>query len=201
MYHTVTRLFFYVLAIIFGFIAILLVVLPLAANRPSGERYIKNLIQSQAEKYLDCRVRIGSLKTNILTRIQLNDIALYREGQGKIIPFLEIGRAEARYSLLELLHKRLTVNSLAIDRMTAHIVRDSSGVIDTPHLKKTGAPSKKDKPGSILFSLNRISLLNSYASYQDRKIHLDAELWKAGSVISRKRPNVYSLEFNADSLL
>ncbi|MDP2983621.1 MAG: translocation/assembly module TamB domain-containing protein [Candidatus Latescibacter sp.] len=194
------RWFFLILVLLTGLVVILSSLLQLAATRPSGERLIKNLIESQAEKSLNRKVRIGSLHTNIFTSINLKNVTIYQENNGEVIPFLDIERAEARYYLYELFRRRFTVHSLIIDGMTVNVARDSSGITNIPFLKPAGSPSQKGRPGLILFSFSHISLNNSSARYQDRKISLDADIWNAGARISVRNAGGYSLDFDADSL-
>jgi autotransporter translocation and assembly factor TamB len=199
MYRKLARLFLFIVIFFLSIIAIISLILLLAVSTPQGEQSIRNLVQSQVEKQLNASVRIGSVKTNIFTGIRLGDVAINQNAKGKIIPFLTVGTIEARYNLFELLRKKIAVKTLAIDRMTVNVMRDSSGILNIPHFKSTGSPSKKSASG-FQFSLDRIVLSKSYAFYQDRKILLEADILGATSVISQKGREEYLFDFKADSL-
>ena len=131
----VKRAIFFVLAIT-GLVLFLAVFLTVFVSVPYGQRYLKGIIQDQASRALEQDVRIGSIKIDILSRIQVRDVSISRVLAKETIPFLTIGRASVRFNIFPLLHRKILISSITIRDMQVNVVTDSTGKTNIPLLGK-----------------------------------------------------------------
>jgi autotransporter translocation and assembly factor TamB len=120
--------------------AVLVLLLFLLTLSP-GEKIIKGIAESKLRDLLEQEVQIGKLETNLLSRLQMQDLEIFRVHAGDTVSFLSLPYARARYSLMDLLFRGLSIDSLNLDGLILSLKKDSSGSYNLPLLdsaEKTG---------------------------------------------------------------
>ena len=110
----------------------------LMLSLPPGEKFIKGIAEGKLSDLLGQEVRIGSLETNLFSRLQLHDLRIYRVQSTDTIPLLSLGGARIKYRLVDLLRRPLSIGSASLDDLFLSVSRDSSGAYNIPLLASDG---------------------------------------------------------------
>ncbi|MHB9030498.1 MAG: translocation/assembly module TamB domain-containing protein, partial [Candidatus Latescibacterota bacterium] len=187
---------------IFGLLGLVLILAFLAAlliSLPPGERYVKNILQTRLENLFDQQVRIGALETNILSRVRIENLRIFRETPDRgIIPLLNVKSATLNFTIWELLERKFTLRSIRASELFVNIETDAEGNTNFPDFgPKDKAPAE---PGPLEFSLRNITVENSVFHYGDMTIPLDTVLRGIEGTLTNRGKEGYRFEVTADSL-
>ncbi len=182
-------------AIIFAFLSLLLLLLGL----PPGEKLIKGMVEGKLRDLLGQEVRIGSLKTNLFSRLRLQDLRVYRVQDGDTLTLLKLGQAGIQYRLIDLLGRPLSIRSVSLDDLFLSVSKDSSGAYNIPLLDSNGKKESASSPAPLQVQLNRAVLRNSSIRYLDNSIPMEASLHNVNVAIEHVRDQTYQYHVQVDS--
>ncbi len=179
-------------------IVLLLFVLTLSP----GEKIIKGIAESKLRDLLGQEVQIGKLETNLLSRLQIQDVEIFRVHAGDTVSFLSLPYARARYSLMDLLFRGLSADSLNIDGLILSLKKDSSGSYNLPLLdsaEKTGSTTD-----SVLIPLplpfRELKLGNGRIKYVDESTpQMSVSISGLTLVVEAKAQESYHYRVSVDS--
>ncbi|MBL4633794.1 MAG: AsmA family protein, partial [Kofleriaceae bacterium] len=143
--------------------------------------YGRNLVRERLEKELSAvfvgEVRVGGVHGSLLSEFSLSDISI-EDAQGEVA--ITIGLVTVDYSISQLVHKTIMIDSLLLDEVYVNGVRDSDGTINLAQLIQQ---SDDDSPLPWRVSVPKIAVRNSSASFRDglrnsgiQEFSLDASL-------------------------
>ncbi|KPL03073.1 MAG: hypothetical protein AMJ90_04105 [candidate division Zixibacteria bacterium SM23_73_2] len=164
-----------------------------------GEKLLKGIAESRLKALLKQEVRIGTLETNLFSRIQLQDVEIHQVQSGERIPFLSLNYVKLKYSLLNLLSRRFLIKSLNLDSLNLNIYRDSSGIFNLP---LQSSSTKRDSVSSkrrFDIRLNQFSLRNSSIRYIDNLAGIDGSLKNLAITVQNNRYEIYNYRIYVDS--
>ena len=181
-------------------LTVVIVTTYILATSRIGENYIRRQAETRIRRALGTPVLIGSLETNLLSRLVLDDVRVYSDS---IVsePSIILARGEVRFRLFDLLRKRLTLSGILLDSLMVDVARDSTGIQGIPGLSRDGS-EKVENTGSggfpLEISLGRLELNDSEAHYSDRVFSLDADVRNLDAAITGGDGG-YNLELGAGS--
>lgn len=97
-----------------------------------GERAIKGFAEGRVSAILGRRVTVGRLETNLVSRLVLEDVAVFRVENGDTVRHLDLSAARLRYGVGGILTKSLTIDSILVDGVSLAVFRDSTRTFDVP---------------------------------------------------------------------
>lgn len=134
-----------------------------------GPPLIKSLIEKNATEALGRKVTLGKAHVRPFElAATLNDLTIY-ERDGKT-PAVTLGELEANTSLASVWHLAPVVDSLHIDRLAAHVMREADGRMSFADIqdKLAAQPPKPPDAKPARFSVNNIALTGSSVAYEDK---------------------------------
>ncbi|WP_211958287.1 DUF748 domain-containing protein, partial [Cupriavidus numazuensis] len=133
-----------------------------------GPPLIKSLIEKNATEALGRKVTLGGAHVRPFElAATLSDFTLY-ERDGKT-PAVTVGELEADTSLASVWHLAPVVDSLHIDRLAIHVVREADGRTSFADIqdKLAAQPPKPPDAKPARFSVNNIAVTGSSVAYED----------------------------------
>lgn len=173
-----------VLVCLFGALYIFLVTSP-------GEHFLKGIAESRLGGMSGWDVHIRGLETNLLSRLVLEEVAVFRIERGDTVPLVDIGRMRIAYSLRGLHARRIDVTKIEVDRLSVSVRRDSAGVLDLPAFD--GSPgTREDSDGGFSFTVNRAIARDARLSYHDERTGVDGRLYDVAVEVRHKDRGTYA---------
>ncbi len=169
--------------LVLGGMALLLVVTLLLAallvTLPPGERYLAGVAEDRLGSYLGRQVRLERLKTNLVSRIELEGLRIYQPGTEGADTLLRIGRLRVDYSLRPLLGRVVQLDRVVLEAPRVILVRDSTGFINLPEALQGGgekevADTLPERGWQV--RLGELRVEGGRVSYLDRALKLEAQL-------------------------
>jgi autotransporter translocation and assembly factor TamB len=111
-------------------LALLLVLLTLSP----GEKIIKGIAEAKLGSILGQEVQIGSLETNLFSRLQIQDVIIFSIQAEDTITFLNLRYGKMGYRLTDLLFGEIPLQSLNMEGLAISLSKDSSGSYNLPLL-------------------------------------------------------------------
>jgi hypothetical protein len=134
-----------------------------------GPPLIKSLIEKNATEALGRKVTLGRAHVRPFElAATLNDLTIY-ERDGKT-PAVTLGELEANTSLASVWHLAPVVDSLHVDRLAVHVVREGDGRMSFADIqdKLAAQPPKPPDAKPARFSVNNIAVTGSSLAYEDK---------------------------------
>ncbi|CAG2152524.1 hypothetical protein LMG31506_04637 [Cupriavidus yeoncheonensis] len=134
-----------------------------------GPPLIKSLIEKNATEALGRKVTLGGAHVRPFElAATLNNLTIY-ERDGKT-PAVTLGELEANTSLASVWHLAPVVDSLHIDRLAVHAVREPDGRMSFADIqdKLAAQPPKPPDAKPARFSVNNIAVTGSSLAYEDK---------------------------------
>ena len=183
-----------VLAILALF-ALLLVLLTLSP----GEKIIKGIAEAKLRNLLGQEVQIGSLETNLFSRLQIQNVRIFQLQSGNTIDLLNLDYARADYRLIELLRRRLSIRSLNLDNLFLTVSRDSSGTFNIPLPTSGRTKDSVSSQAAFQVQLDQVILSNATLRYLDKSIPMVASVHNLNVTVEQGRDENYVYHIQADS--
>ncbi len=156
-----------ILVVLLSFVSVISILLIILTLSP-GESLIQLYAASRLHNLLGQEVRIGSLETNLISRLDLHDIEIYQIQSGDTIPFLNLKSCHVTYSLRELLKRRLTIKTVDLDDLSISIRRDSTGIYNLPMSDQKKGKARDSSRRSFAVQLKEVHIRGSSVEYADR---------------------------------
>lgn len=134
-----------------------------------GPPLIKSLIEKNATEALGRKVTLGGAHVRPFElAATLSDLTIY-EHDGKT-PAVTLGELEANTSLASVWHLAPVVDSLHVDRLAVHVVREADGRMSFADVqdKLAAQPPKPPDAKPARFSVNNIAVTGSSLAYEDK---------------------------------
>lgn len=161
----------------------------------------KGLVERQLRQILHQEVAIGRLETNLFSRLQLQDVRIYKplpeNGQKEL---LELDYAKVKYHLAGVLRRRLTIPSVELDGLNLTIYRDSLGILNVPSLEPSSKPDIETKGLSFQILLGQLSIRNSSLQYHDAQVPIEGRLQNLSGGIEYGTQDTYRYHIKIDSI-
>lgn len=156
-----------------------------------GERFVKGIAESRLRGMSGWSVHIGRLETNLLSRLILEDVAMFRIERGDTVPLVDIGRMRIMYNLRGLPARRIDVAMIEVDRLSAAVRRDSAGVLDLPAFERSPG-ARLDSGRGFSFAVNQGIIRGARLSYHDDGIGIGGRLNNIAVDVRRTNRNAYA---------
>jgi len=160
---------------------------------------MKGIAESKLSGLLGQQVRIGDLKTNLLSRLELRDFRILQAGPGDTIPLLSLGQIRIEYSLVDLLGRPPSIRSVSLDELFLSVSRDSAGVFNTPLLASDEKEDSVSSEAPLPVRLNRALLRNASIRYLDGSIPAVASVHNLNVTLQQRMNDTYLYDVRADS--
>ncbi len=187
---------------IFLSVLALFILLGIFFTLPPGEKILRNIAEKQLRNITGQKVKIGKLETNLISRIQIRELEIFRRQNGTDISFVDLKYGRMYYSIFALLQKELSIRSLYLDSLQVQVIRDSSGFVNLP-VSGAAADSSQtpadSSSGGFRVMLQEARLERSAVVYADRTIPLEGSLSRLGIEADRRQPGEYRFSLQADS--
>lgn len=183
--------------LLFAFAALVLLLFLLTLS--PGEKIIKQIAEAQLGNLLGQEVQIGNLETNLLSRLQIQDVRIFQLQSGDTIALLSLDYARANYHLTELLRRRLSIRSLNLDNLFLTVSRDSSGTFNIPLPTSGRTKDSISSQASLQVQLNTAVLRNASLRYLDNSIPMQASVHNLNVTVEHGINETYHYHIQADS--
>lgn len=162
--------------IVLGIIITLIALVVLILTSAPGENYLKAQLTSRLGEAIGKKIELASLSTNIISDIELRDVAVIDTAQKQTSPILEIHELKVNYNLLELLSRKVMINSVIINGIDFDIVRDSLGNLNIINPKKPATTTPARSSSSFKIIVASIKIDNISGNYDDKPLNLDSRI-------------------------
>lgn len=167
-----------------------------------AEQWIKGRLETLLTKTLHARVKVGSLDTDLLTKIEVRNIEVYPSDPSRTEPIARLDVLRVDYPTLPLLKGRWFLRRVHLGRLQVLLRREASGRWDIPLLDRgsSQAPrgpavtTKGFQVGFRRFDVDRLEVV-----LRDEKEGHHATLDCRNGVLTRNVPD-WSLEASVRSL-
>jgi autotransporter translocation and assembly factor TamB len=171
-------------AFVVGAVLLLVFLCGVFVTLPPGERFLRGIVEAQVSGILNQKIEIGRLETNLISRVQFEDISVQPmdpDSGGIYIPSLRVS-----YGFRSLLSKTLEIRSVEIDSPRIRIVHDTErgfniallDSITSPRQDAEGerVPPKETRGGGWKIELGPVRIDGMLASYVDTTFPMSASL-------------------------
>lgn len=185
------------------FLLILTVVLCILAYGtlllPPVQNYVCNLAEMQLDHFLDGRVEIGKIRSNLLSRMDMYDLKI-RDKSGRN-DSISVGHIRVRYNLLALLNRTVHILSVYSKDIDASLSVTPDNTYNIPALpayivRKQNREAKKDSNSRASSDWNvvlgAVRLRNFNATYKDSCYHFTGSVSRAN--IRARFPKIDSIK-------
>lgn len=185
-------------------IIVLLVIGITLLTLPPGEKLLTGILESKLTSALGQPVKIGSFETNLLSRIEIENLEVAAEDTA---PVLRIEHVRIGYHAWPLLHKEIALEKVAINGVRVDIQRGNDGSVGIPLLDLTLADSsgvKENEQSSASFftvSVGEIALRDAEITYRDSASRLSAALFNLSGDLTTGRDSSYFGSWSLDSVI
>ena len=160
--------------ILIAALIVLLLALGIAVMTPPVQKYAKATVEKIVSERLMGRLSIGSLRTNLFSRIDLDDVELVdAKGFGDSLYVRHLGII---FSLAPLFHKKVMVRRVILDSAKATGVRTRQGSVRWPFLP---TPRKK-KETAWTVAIDSAEINGLTGRYRDSLLSMNLALDKIG---------------------
>lgn len=183
-------------------VVLLVVGLSIAVRSYFTEDRVRALVIPPAEKALQRKVSLGTVKVSIFKGVTIGDLAV-KEADGKR-DFLKVKGFVLKYKLLPLLKKELVITKILLIAPYARIYRGSSGHFNFetlgPMKEKPFAPKGKGGKGMpVVLTIHRIQVSKAHVVVQDALQEMpNADITANSSISLALGPNG-ALSFSGDT--
>lgn len=179
-------------------IVLLILIFSILVSGP-GENFIRGIVEEQLQNTLGQSVKIGTLETNIFSRLRLYDFEIFQMDGENRIPFLNLRYACINYRIWHLLKRELFIESVVLDSMFITILKDSTGFGNLP-LLSSESKNDKDLSGSTLqFHLGDAVLNNVSILYEGRNIPVKCSFNNFNFSLGKQDDRSYLFQTHAGS--
>lgn len=199
------RLFTYVAGAV-GILLFLIALVAIFLTLPPGERWLKSIAEEQIGASVGRTVQIGSLETNLWSRVTLDNVDIAgRDGDDRM-GSLHMAKIELRYGLLSALGERFSISSIFVDSLHVTIYRDSTGLLVLPFemvedaLLAAEPPSEPMSLASLPVSIDTAAFSTITFEYRDVSLSLETVLREGSIGLRRVNDNSYRVNLALDDL-
>lgn len=159
-----------------------------ATQTPWFRSSVANMIELQASNYLRGDLTVGHIDGNLLTGIELHDVALLQNGREVITA----ERIDVEYQPLQLLSGDLALGSLTVERPVVHLRRTENGLNLSRLLEARTQPVSPDR-SSPLIAIDDIEIRDGGLTIGERvdtvaAVTLPERLTNIDALLSISRP-------------
>jgi autotransporter translocation and assembly factor TamB len=179
-------------------LALLLILLTLSP----GEKIIKGIAEAKLSSILGQEVQIGSLETNLFSRLQLQDVIIFSIQAEDTITFLNLRYGKMGYRLTDLLFGGIPLRSLNMEGLAISLSKDSCG---SYNLSALNTETKIDKAQVSQLSLlplpfGQLQIRDAMIEYADESFPEKSALLQGVRVsIKMQQKGTYSYHIVTDS--
>ncbi len=153
-----------------------------------GSYLIKKIIQEQLSSAIESPVKIGSLRTNLFSDVQVNHVVVGVTSSQRS-PVMAFDKLRIRYDLGGLFYKKIILKNIQLDNLHTAIERDSVGHFNFyENLFGNGKDSlsrTSESSNGYQIKIGRLKISNMRFSYSDQKESI-------GVILDKINLNVYS---------
>ncbi|UCE19360.1 MAG: translocation/assembly module TamB domain-containing protein [Gemmatimonadota bacterium] len=186
------------MGLLFVFAAIMLGLFMLTLS--PGEKVLKGFLEKQLRQKLGLEARIGRCETNLLSRVQFQDVCVCDPNSDTSDTLLTLNQARIQYSLANLLRRRLSIQSIDLDGLSMSLSRDSTGSLHFPIVSESASSDTVSPKPGFSVQLDRFSLKHASLTYQDALLLLGMSVENVSSTIERREDEAYSFSLRVDSV-
>jgi len=170
MHYSFLKLILRILAIFCISLLSLLVLLYIFIQTPPGRNTLKTILENTLSGTLQNEFSIGSLKTNIFSRLSVRDIS-FRSTTTESSDF-GINSIKIHYNIFALISNKLSISDILIQGLDVDLIRDKEGKFLLPKLS-----SGKESPRNpVHIAIANIEISESTISYDDQAIPLETRM-------------------------
>ncbi|MBN2070468.1 MAG: translocation/assembly module TamB domain-containing protein [Candidatus Krumholzibacteriota bacterium] len=132
-----------------------------------GESVVRRIAVSRLKGALGSEVSIGSLETNLISRLRLNNARIFHVEKGDTVTFLNIDELLVSYTMRSLFKRKLLIEDVKLDGVNLFVHRDSTGRDNLPEAIKVDR--KKNGASTHVFEvdLGELNILDGRIRYRD----------------------------------
>ena len=155
---------------ILGSIIVLVLLVLVLIQVPSVQNYAKNKVITYLQGEIKTKVQINRLSIDFPKMIVLEGVYFADQKNDTL---LAGDKLKVDISMLELLHKKVVVNEINFQGVTANVIRTPDSVFNFDYITKAfmsdqkKEPQKTDTSSALKFSLDKINLDNIHIRYSD----------------------------------
>ncbi|MBD3167231.1 hypothetical protein GF324_11575 [bacterium] len=172
----------------------------LLSSRP-GERWIESQLETRAGNY-QLVLDLGRFETNLISRVQLQDVAIRTIHNSDTLPLARFDGFEIRYRLLPLLRQEIVIDSVGLTNARVDLMRDSSGFLNLPRANAgdTTRERASSSPSPWQLTLKSAGINALDARFEDQSAGMKAQI--AGLKLdAHTRDGILQLHTGVDSLV
>jgi autotransporter translocation and assembly factor TamB len=148
--------------------------LALAVMTPPVQKHVKFLVGHALSRQLACIVTIGGIRTNIVNRIDLENVVMCDTAvRGDSV---RLGRVRIVYSLPQLINRKVVIRKATVDRAFIRGFRTRNGSLHFPFLPPSRETGENGSPSPWSFSIGVVEFTHLDARYVDSSLSIDAAL-------------------------
>lgn len=187
------------LAVIFVVLISILAIVLIGLQTGPGKRWVKNIACENLEKALAQKVAIGNFKTNYVSFLELEQIAVFKEENGQKNYLLQLETGKIQFQLLPILHGKIVINKIDLDSLLISVKKDSLGNFNFPVADSSSTPDEnpEKQPGTV--EIGQVVIRNSALQFQDVQIPLNANLLQFGAKLQNTGEPTYRFSVASDS--
>ena len=151
-------------------------VLGLFLTRPRGEDYLRGLVERNLERVLGGDVSLGSLETNLVSRLYLERVEISREAKGEQVFLLRFHSARINYRPWQLIGWRPFISSVVVDRLHLSLNQECRDVAADSPSEGFLERMSGDVPLKLPVRIGTFSLRNGSMTYVNRCFPVESTL-------------------------
>jgi autotransporter translocation and assembly factor TamB len=158
------------------------------------------VVEARISSALGLPVAVGELETNLVSRLQLGNVAIRPESAPDAGTLLRLRYARTDYKVLALCKGQLLLKRVELDGLMVRLRRDSLGTFDLPLRVQPEQPRRGVAGGGIKVKVERLDLTNSALCLEDLRTSGRLAATNLATHLTRLEENRYLCTMEIDSL-
>ncbi len=150
--------------------SMLIAVTFLVLTTSPGENLVRGWLEGQISEYVGGSAEIGTLETNLISRLQLQNV-LIRPAKGVTCDTLvRIGHLKLSYALWDLIGDEIILKALTLDTIELCVTRDSAGKFGIPVIDTITEDSTSKEESKFSLKVGQASVECANVRYYDASL-------------------------------
>ncbi|MBU1651455.1 translocation/assembly module TamB domain-containing protein [bacterium] len=168
-------------------------------TQPLGERVLANFLEAKLSSVFQRSVQIGSLETNLFSRLRISDLLIQDADTAHPDTLLYLKEARTAFRLGRLLQREIYIDDIVLTNLDLNIAKDTAGKLNLPAFPVTGA---RKRPDAKKFTpiIKELRLSGGYLSYLDQSSDLNSiEINNLGATLDHEDDAGYRYTVHTDT--
>jgi len=163
-----------------------------------GENLVRGWLEGQISQYVGGSAEIGTLETNLLSRLQLQNVLVRLAKETTCDTLLRISHLKLDYTLWDLIGDAIVLKALTLDTIEICLKRDSAGKFGIAAVDTVSEDSSPEEESTFRLKVGQVSVESASVRYYDASLLFLTRLVNGRISVKSDQQNIYAFNINIE---